>query len=415
MTVINGGGEYPPRSKTSMFWNRKHDLKEEAEEEMGYIAREEKNFNFSTSSLPSPTSPTSAGAKDGLHAKFDTSPRRSSGAHVSDLSLQFNSLNSRNHQRPTNHSSPSIITTTSEPSIYDKEEKEEEREFEMQKWAITNSGKEASRIRELRKAMSVEGMNGLPSPRVDWRRSGKGSLKEIKIDEEPTNEAPKEKAAPSIVKLIRIYFPTLPRSAKFSIFFGLLFAVLSGAMTPLFSFLLATLLAELGNPLKSLTYISHFALFVLLVAAIDGLASGAKFYLLEDAAMVWVCSLRNRSYEKVLKQDKAFFDKDENSPDKIVQLLMKDGDDARTLVATILGQFVVVVTMMSVGIIWALVVGWQLTLVGCAIGPLFAGAMMGQSILLGRFELRNKRAREGVAKQYYTVSCIYSLHNLFGS
>jgi ATP-binding cassette subfamily B (MDR/TAP) protein 1 len=57
--------------------------------------------------------------------------------------------------------------------------------------------------------------------------------------------------------------------------------------------------------------------------------------------------------------------------------------------------------MLSVGLIWALVRGWQLTLAGFAIAPVFAGVMAIQTRWVAEAEVRNKRAREDVAKGYY--------------
>ncbi|KAF5328410.1 hypothetical protein D9619_013237 [Psilocybe cf. subviscida] len=57
--------------------------------------------------------------------------------------------------------------------------------------------------------------------------------------------------------------------------------------------------------------------------------------------------------------------------------------------------------MLGVGLIWALVRGWQLTLAGFAIAPVFAVVMAVQTKLVARCEVRNKRARESVARAYY--------------
>ncbi|KAG6331232.1 hypothetical protein ID866_7854, partial [Astraeus odoratus] len=81
--------------------------------------------------------------------------------------------------------------------------------------------------------------------------------------------------------------------------------------------------------------------------------------------------------------------------------LIKDADDARTLVSVVLGQCVVVTAMMGPGLLWGMVWGWQLTLVDVAIGPVFVCVMGIQTGLVGRCEVRNKRAREEVAKVYY--------------
>jgi hypothetical protein len=47
--------------------------------------------------------------------------------------------------------------------------------------------------------------------------------------------------------------------------------------------------------------------------------------------------------------------------------------------------------------------GWQLTLASFAIGPVFILAMVEQSQLVAKCKLRNKPAREDVAKGYYDV------------
>ena len=214
----------------------------------------------------------------------------------------------------------------------------------------------------------------------------------------PTEEP---EQVPSLAGVIRQFYSTVPRKPWIAL--GLLFAVMDGALTPVFSWALAQLMAEMGANASSYGSSMKYGLMVLFVALGNGVATGSKFYLLEDGAMRWVAGLRKASFARILRQDKTWFDESRHSPERMVQVIVKDGDDARTLIATIAGQALVAFTMVSLGIGWALVIGWQLTLVGLAIGPVFALAMMGQSILTSRFELRNKRAREDVARRYYEV------------
>ena len=63
--------------------------------------------------------------------------------------------------------------------------------------------------------------------------------------------------------------------------------------------------------------------------------------------------------------------------------------------------------MLGVGIVWAIVRGWQLTLAGCAIAPVFAVTMAVQSGLVAGCEVRNMRAREEVARGYYDVCSLF--------
>ena len=208
----------------------------------------------------------------------------------------------------------------------------------------------------------------------------------------------------SLIKVFRRVFPTIPR--KPLIFFGVLICIASGAMTPLFSFLLSKLLFQISIGAENTSYINKFGGIVLGVAAADGLLVGLKFFVMETGAMTWVTKLRNQSYGRVLAQDKKFFDKDENSPVHITQMLIKDGDDARNLISVVLAQLIVVATMLSVGFIWALISGWQLTLAGVAIGPIFALVMVAQAHLIGNCERKNKAMREEISKDFYEVCLI---------
>ena len=105
----------------------------------------------------------------------------------------------------------------------------------------------------------------------------------------------------------------------------------------------------------------------------------------------------------MLAQDVSFFDSPQGESVRIAQTLVKDAEDARNLIAVCVGQSVAVFAMLGVGLIWALVQGWQLTLAGLAIALVFAGVMAVQARLVANAERRNKTAREEVAKAYYEV------------
>ncbi|TFY57705.1 hypothetical protein EVJ58_g6862 [Rhodofomes roseus] len=203
----------------------------------------------------------------------------------------------------------------------------------------------------------------------------------------------------SFWSLIRDIYPTLP--SKPLLVFGMLCCLASGAMTPLFSFLLSRIFFEVSIGAKDVSTINMFGGIVLAVAVADGLFIGLKYAVMEVVAMSWVTRVRKVCLARLLAQDKKWFDKTDNSAVRIVQILIKDGDDARSLIATVLCQAIVVSAMLGVGLTWALVRGWQLTLVGFAIAPVFAITMAVQTNFVAKCEMRNKRAREDVAKGYY--------------
>lgn len=216
-------------------------------------------------------------------------------------------------------------------------------------------------------------------------------------------EQPQEVDAPqeSLFSVIRAAYPTMPYKPLLAL--GVVFAAISGSITPIFSFMLSRLLFEVSKGAQDVSVINTFGGIVLAVAIADGLFLGLKFFVFETAAVLWVNRLRTTCYRLVLSQDKRWFDRRENAAEKLCQILTRDGDDARSLISAVLSQSIVVCSMLSVGLIWALVRGWQLTLVGFAIAPVFVLTMVVQSRLVAKCELRNKRAREDVAKGYYEV------------
>ncbi|KAF8802026.1 P-loop containing nucleoside triphosphate hydrolase protein [Phlegmacium glaucopus] len=208
-------------------------------------------------------------------------------------------------------------------------------------------------------------------------------------------------AHPQFWSLMRRIYPTIPH--KPILFLGLLICLFSGSMTPIFSFLLSRLLFEVSSGAQDISVINRFGGLVLGIAALDGLFLGLKYYIMEYCGMSWTTHLRSVAIQKVLKQDKKWFDARTNSASDIVQVVVKDGDDARNLVSVVWCQFLVVGAMLGVGLVWALIRGWQLTLAGFAIAPVFAGVMAVQTRLVVQCEARNKRAREDVARGYYNA------------
>ncbi|KAJ7485153.1 P-loop containing nucleoside triphosphate hydrolase protein [Mycena galericulata] len=224
--------------------------------------------------------------------------------------------------------------------------------------------------------------------------------------------SPAAPEAPSTIwGLLREIYPTIPH--KPFVLFGLVVCVLSGAATPVFSFLLSRLLFEVSTGAQDTAAINKYGLIVLVVAAADGLLMGLKYFVMQATAMAWVTRLRNAAFGRILRQDKRWFDARPGGAGALGRVLIKDGDDARELLASVAGQFLVVGAMFGVGLVWALLKGWQLALVGFAIVPVFGATMAAQTGFVARCEMRNKRAREEVATQYYeTISNIRGIRSM---
>lgn len=203
-----------------------------------------------------------------------------------------------------------------------------------------------------------------------------------------------------LFSLIRYYFSTVP--SKPFVFLGLLAAVGHGVSTPIWSYFLAKLMTIVGGGGVD-PELTLWGLVVLAVTAGQAIVYWAQEYLLFRIGAQWSGIIRTRAFAKVLNQDKGWFDESQNAPSKLVQALLKDADDMRQIIATIMGKIFVFISMVGLGIVWALVVDWRLTLVGLAMAPVFAVMMVVQEMLIGRAEVKNKSKREDLATTFYEV------------
>jgi ATP-binding cassette subfamily B (MDR/TAP) protein 1 len=308
-------------------------------------------------------------------------------------------LPSRRYSLPFTPTSATFTIDNDRMTVLSKDE--EEGEFENEKQMIEKTGVSARNGRQR-------------SVRTRWDTVPLGS---VKVDKPSKKKAGEERAhtpandiedmeRPAFWALMRAVLPTIPH--KPLLLLGLLICVLSGAMTPIFSYFISRLLFEVSVGAQNVSVINRFGCLVLGLAALDGLLLGSKFVVMESVAVGWTTRLRTRALARVLAQDKRWFDRPLHAPARLVQVLVKDGEDARSLVAVVWGQFFVVAAMLGVGLVWALVRGWQLTLAGFAIAPVFAVTMAVQTRLVARCEVRNKRAREEVARGYYDVCFLFS-------
>ncbi|KAK4705248.1 ATP-binding cassette, subfamily B (MDR/TAP), member 1, partial [Phenoliferia sp. Uapishka_3] len=214
----------------------------------------------------------------------------------------------------------------------------------------------------------------------------------------------------SLKDLVKRYYPTIPHKSLF--WFSLVLSVGVGACTPIFSSLLAKLMTNIGNP-DGNPIVLKTSLLILLIAFCEGLGTGLKFYLLERCAMEWIVALRLRAFSLVSKQDKEWHDRPENNVGKLTNMLIKDTEDARALVGTIATELVVVIAMIGIGLVWAFIVGWELTLVGIGLAPVFVIATRLQANVQSKFEGENKIMRENVSTKFHqNVSNIRAIRSM---
>ncbi|KAK3485208.1 P-loop containing nucleoside triphosphate hydrolase protein [Neurospora hispaniola] len=172
---------------------------------------------------------------------------------------------------------------------------------------------------------------------------------------------------PSLSAILRTVWPTLDLRSKLELFLGVCLGLVVAAANPLFSYVFAQLLSSFwSSPSARLAAGSKYAGILAAIACVDALATFGSYYFLEKVATKWVTTLRSEAMTRILAQPKAWFDKSSHSPAKIVACLDRNAEEMRKLVGMFLPILIIVCTMITVAIVWALTIQWDLTLVTLA-------------------------------------------------
>ncbi|PWN45997.1 P-loop containing nucleoside triphosphate hydrolase protein [Ceraceosorus guamensis] len=225
------------------------------------------------------------------------------------------------------------------------------------------------------------------------------NARDTAVDLSGASEVP-EVAPASIREVVKSAWHHQPY--KVLLIFGLTTCVAAGVVPPIFSFVLGKLLATMGKVDQG-SEVIKFALIVLGLAFVDFLFRFLSFFTMEFSADLWVRQLRELGFRQMVAQDKAWFDQPVAAAGVIVTQLVKDADDAQAFISRIAGHLVLIAAMVLLAFVWALAVGWQLTLVGVALAPVFIVAVALQSRVVTKHEVRNKTKREAVAKRFYDM------------
>ncbi|KAK9463960.1 P-loop containing nucleoside triphosphate hydrolase protein [Lipomyces oligophaga] len=248
-----------------------------------------------------------------------------------------------------------------------------------------------------------------------------GSIVSVSAGDNTTTTTPTIDSI-SLAELVKTLVMT--QQSYFLLTFGLIFAVLSGSTMPAFSYVFSKLVFSLF-PGSNATGVSFkWPILAFLVAFIDSITTFATIWFLEVAGERWIYRLRNLAFRKLLSRDWSWFsesklgvytDEYKKSTDEILKqhssvrfrsllkarssnpravsrykisslaipirsssglanILISESENAQIILGRLIGPILGAIFMMSIGVIWAFVVGWQLTFVGIAMAPVAAGA-----------------------------------------
>lgn len=158
------------------------------------------------------------------------------------------------------------------------------------------------------------------------------------------------------------------------VYLGLVSSVLAGVANPLFSYTFSKLLTGIApqdSKSGSSYYSMKWSLIVISIAAIDGIFTFLKEFLLGYCSETWIMSLRIKAITNISSKSIYWFSHQNNTSSEINSLIMNDLRDLRGLASEFLGAVTTLVCVASIGLIWALVSGWKLSLVCISLFPVF--------------------------------------------
>ncbi|KAF3892071.1 ABC a-pheromone efflux pump AtrD [Trichophyton interdigitale] len=201
----------------------------------------------------------------------------------------------------------------------------------------------------------------------------------------------------SMSQILLTVIPSLSPSNRMSLLFGFIAAFFHAAATPCFSYVFSQLLTTFFIVENRSRLAMQWALAVLGVAVVNGIASFFMHYLLERCGQAWVDQFRYKAIRRILHQCKSWFEKDENSLSNLTHCLDRNPEEMRNLVGRFACFIFVAAVMTLIGFIWGVAVCWKLALVGAATAPPLYGLTRLYEKISGFWENKSNEASEIMA------------------
>ena len=228
------------------------------------------------------------------------------------------------------------------------------------------------------------------------RSTSQQSLSSVAIKKKDSEKA-KQYSLWTLIKLIASF----NKKETLLMLTGLFWSVIAGGGNPTQAIFFAKALTALSYPPQLYDRLqseaSFWALMYLMLAFVQLLSysiQGAAFAYCSEAL---VHRVRDRAFRNMLRQDIAFFDREENSAGALTSFLSTETTRVAGLSGTTLGTILSVLTTLFAAMIVSLAIGWKLALVCMSTIPVVLGCGFFRFWILARFEARSKKAYEGSA------------------
>ncbi|KAL5043996.1 hypothetical protein BDW71DRAFT_187008 [Aspergillus fruticulosus] len=182
---------------------------------------------------------------------------------------------------------------------------------------------------------------------------------------------------------------------------GLVFSVLAGGGQPTQAVLYAKAISTLSLSESQYGKLRHDANFWSLMFFVVGIVqfitqstNGAAFAVCSERL---IRRARSTAFRTILRQDIAFFDKEENSTGALTSFLSTETKHLSGVSGVTLGTILMTSTTLGAAIIIALSIGWKLALVCISVVPVLLACGFYRFYMLAQFQSRSKLAYEGSA------------------
>ena len=182
---------------------------------------------------------------------------------------------------------------------------------------------------------------------------------------------------------------------------GLLFSIVAGGGNPTQSIFFAKSIVALSLPPSMYAKLKHdadfWALMYLMLAFVEIISFSAQGVAFAYCSERLVHRARDKAFRAMLRQDIAFFDKEENSAGALTSFLSTETTHLAGMSGVTLGTILVVSTTLIAAISLSCAISWKLALVCTATIPILLACGFLRFWMLARFQARAKKAYKSSA------------------
>ncbi|KAI4190497.1 MAG: hypothetical protein L6R41_000732 [Letrouitia leprolyta] len=182
---------------------------------------------------------------------------------------------------------------------------------------------------------------------------------------------------------------------------GLFFSIIAGGGNPTQAVFFAKSILAISLPPSMYGKLRHdanfWSLMYLMLAITQFIAFCGQGIAFAYCSERLVHRARDQAFRNMLRQDIAFFDKEENSAGALTSFLSTETTHLAGMSGTTLGTILVVTTTLVAAISLSCAIGWKLALVCTATIPVLLACGFLRFWMLARFQERAKKAYEGSA------------------